>query len=119
MEVVTSADATLHPIPVNRVSSSSTTKITYRELDVWIPKYNIGFEYQVLLMARSYKCHTHTIKDPHHYFTSHYGSTTLTEYMERDKEKISLAHLYNITLINVPFWWDFSIERYMMVDGVV
>eukprot|EP00026_Physarum_polycephalum_P001669 Phypoly_transcript_01671.p1 GENE.Phypoly_transcript_01671~~Phypoly_transcript_01671.p1 ORF type:complete len:1064 (+),score=159.93 Phypoly_transcript_01671:260-3193(+) len=64
------------------------------EIDVYLPEIGLGFEYQ----------------DPHHYFHTSYGSSTLTEYQARDKHKQELAKTKNITIINVPFWWDWSVD---------
>jgi len=41
------------------------------EIDIYLPELHLGFEYQ----------------EQHHYFTSHYGTTTLAEYQERHKRK--------------------------------
>eukprot|EP00026_Physarum_polycephalum_P003145 Phypoly_transcript_03154.p1 GENE.Phypoly_transcript_03154~~Phypoly_transcript_03154.p1 ORF type:complete len:822 (-),score=127.19 Phypoly_transcript_03154:90-2411(-) len=64
------------------------------ELDVYLPDYKLGFEYQ----------------DPHHFFNSSYGAYTLSEYKRRDKVKQEQAEKLGITLINVPFWWDWNVE---------
>eukprot|EP00026_Physarum_polycephalum_P002177 Phypoly_transcript_02182.p1 GENE.Phypoly_transcript_02182~~Phypoly_transcript_02182.p1 ORF type:complete len:962 (+),score=179.47 Phypoly_transcript_02182:307-2886(+) len=62
------------------------------EIDVYLPKLKLGFEYQ----------------DPHHYFHAHFGSSTLQEYQERDQRKKKIADYRGITIINVPFWWNWD-----------
>eukprot|EP00026_Physarum_polycephalum_P003067 Phypoly_transcript_03076.p1 GENE.Phypoly_transcript_03076~~Phypoly_transcript_03076.p1 ORF type:complete len:846 (+),score=126.53 Phypoly_transcript_03076:232-2538(+) len=64
------------------------------EIDVYLPDYKLGFEYQ----------------DPHHYFQSRYGKATLEEYQKRDKMKREQAEEQGITLIDIPFWWDWNIN---------
>eukprot|EP00026_Physarum_polycephalum_P002917 Phypoly_transcript_02926.p1 GENE.Phypoly_transcript_02926~~Phypoly_transcript_02926.p1 ORF type:complete len:773 (+),score=149.17 Phypoly_transcript_02926:98-2416(+) len=63
------------------------------EIDVYIPTLRIGFEYQ----------------DPHHYFHIRtYGTSTLAEYQKRDIVKMKVSHEKGITIINIPFWWDWN-----------
>eukprot|EP00026_Physarum_polycephalum_P000781 Phypoly_transcript_00782.p1 GENE.Phypoly_transcript_00782~~Phypoly_transcript_00782.p1 ORF type:complete len:944 (+),score=105.33 Phypoly_transcript_00782:1215-4046(+) len=64
------------------------------EIDIFLPSLNLGFEYQ----------------DPHHYFDKHYGSYTLSEYQDRDKRKQVQAVRKGITIVNIPFWWDWNID---------
>eukprot|EP00026_Physarum_polycephalum_P001510 Phypoly_transcript_01512.p1 GENE.Phypoly_transcript_01512~~Phypoly_transcript_01512.p1 ORF type:complete len:1104 (+),score=195.39 Phypoly_transcript_01512:246-3314(+) len=64
------------------------------EIDVYLPDYKLGFEYQ----------------DPHHYFHTNYGKVALTEYKERDKMKKEYSHKKGITLLSIPFWWDWKPE---------
>lgn len=48
------------------------------------------------------------MKEQHHYFESTYAKTmTLKQIKERDKMKMQQAQEKGITLICVPFWWDF------------
>lgn len=81
------------------------------EIDVYLPEYRLGFEYQVS-QATSFPP-SNRIKDPHHYFQSSYGTYTLAEYQERDKRKQTMAIEKGITIINVPFWWDWEINRFV------
>eukprot|EP00026_Physarum_polycephalum_P003134 Phypoly_transcript_03143.p1 GENE.Phypoly_transcript_03143~~Phypoly_transcript_03143.p1 ORF type:complete len:818 (+),score=151.04 Phypoly_transcript_03143:58-2511(+) len=65
------------------------------EIDVFLPEISLGFEYQ----------------DPHHYFNSvYFGDVPLQERQHRDSLKQSSSESKGITIINVPFWWDWSIE---------
>lgn len=81
------------------------------EVDAYLPEMKLAFEYQ----------------DPHHYFHSNYGNYSLTEYLyryprteiiehqryqKRDEVKQKQLEQKGITLIQVPFWWDWSLERY-------
>lgn len=59
------------------------------EIDTFIPKLNIGFEYQ----------------GKHHYEDSPMIGS-LDMYQQRDTEKYSLCKEYNISLILIPYWWD-------------
>lgn len=54
------------------------------------------------------------MQDPHHYFHTVYGATELNLYQERDNEKQERAAAKGITIINVPFWWDWNMDRYAL-----
>lgn len=71
-----------------------SSKGTFLEVDIFLPRLHLGFEYQ----------------DPHHYFHSTYGAHTLAEYQSRDAEKHRQAKEKGLTIINVPFWWDWNPE---------
>jgi hypothetical protein len=62
------------------------------ELDIWIPKFHIGFEYQ----------------DDYHYVLTPRSKTNevLEKIQERDKLKLELMKTRGYTLIYVPYWWD-------------
>lgn len=60
------------------------------------------------------QCFTYE-QDPHHYFQSNYGVFTLSEYQSRDVEKHKLASEKGITLIDIPFWWEWDAERQAMI----
>eukprot|EP00026_Physarum_polycephalum_P003700 Phypoly_transcript_03714.p1 GENE.Phypoly_transcript_03714~~Phypoly_transcript_03714.p1 ORF type:complete len:765 (+),score=114.78 Phypoly_transcript_03714:31-2325(+) len=64
------------------------------EIDIYLPALKLGFEYQ----------------DAYHFFHSSYGATTLEAYQARDKLKAQLASERGITLIYVPFWWDWNVQ---------
>eukprot|EP00026_Physarum_polycephalum_P002322 Phypoly_transcript_02328.p1 GENE.Phypoly_transcript_02328~~Phypoly_transcript_02328.p1 ORF type:complete len:917 (+),score=144.55 Phypoly_transcript_02328:40-2790(+) len=65
------------------------------EIDIFYPDLQLGFEYQ----------------DPHHYFTVTFGAMALSEYHKQDALKQKQAKEKGITLINIPFWWDWSLDR--------
>eukprot|EP01118_Nematostelium_gracile_P014074 TRINITY_DN5417_c0_g1_i1.p1 TRINITY_DN5417_c0_g1~~TRINITY_DN5417_c0_g1_i1.p1 ORF type:complete len:333 (+),score=55.76 TRINITY_DN5417_c0_g1_i1:286-1284(+) len=63
------------------------------ELDVYIDQFSIGFEYQ----------------GQHHFReTFVFGKKKDTE--NRDKFKLGVCKSIGITLIQVPFWWDYSVH---------
>lgn len=67
------------------------------ELDLWIPKYLIGFEFQ----------------GEHHFYNlaEAFGpSGTAGLYSERDLLKSSLCQMRGITLITIPYWWDGNVD---------
>lgn len=39
---------------------------------------------------------------------------SLAEIQERDRKKIAQAEKLSITLIRIPFWWDFREDRYIL-----
>lgn len=63
------------------------------ELDIWIPLYRIGLEYQ----GEQHYNNLDGAFGPG-------GASSL--YSERDKMKQSLCAVYGITLIQIPYWWD-------------
>ena len=65
------------------------------ELDLFLPEKNLAFEYQ----------------GEHHYqdipaFAPH------RQYVERDHQKRMVCEKSGITLVEVPYWWDFETERF-------
>jgi len=63
------------------------------QLDIWIPQYNLAFEYQ----------------GAHHYFDSYeaFGPVSSASlYFNRDKQKKHLCYEKGITFIEIPYWWD-------------
>ncbi len=63
------------------------------EFDIFLPKENIAFEYQ---------------GEQHYADLYHIG--TLWQQKQRDKEKRKACKEREITLIEVPFWWDEQIS---------
>lgn len=50
--------------------------------------------------------------EQHHYFEGQYSQLlSLTEIQKRDASKVTQAKNTGITLIPVPFWWDYKKER--------
>jgi hypothetical protein len=70
---------------------SSQTCIT---LDIYVPHFNLAFEYQ---------------GEHHYYFNKLYGYTNRQQ--ERDEVKRQLCYAAGITLIEVPHWWNFDKYR--------
>eukprot|EP00026_Physarum_polycephalum_P002429 Phypoly_transcript_02435.p1 GENE.Phypoly_transcript_02435~~Phypoly_transcript_02435.p1 ORF type:complete len:884 (+),score=75.70 Phypoly_transcript_02435:120-2771(+) len=64
----------------------------YMEFDMWIPKYDLCFEFQ----------------DSHHYTTTWYYQATKTQIQKKDKTKKEAAQKLGMTLVHVPYWWDGS-----------
>eukprot|EP00026_Physarum_polycephalum_P002873 Phypoly_transcript_02882.p1 GENE.Phypoly_transcript_02882~~Phypoly_transcript_02882.p1 ORF type:complete len:833 (+),score=72.23 Phypoly_transcript_02882:121-2619(+) len=86
----------LFPHDKTYVDSKKQLKIKYPfsgkhlELDVWIPKKNIGFEFQ----------------DLYHYVTTWYAQHTLDHIHQKDAIKKESVEQMGITLVFVPCWWD-------------
>lgn len=57
---------------------ATINKTVYCELDIWLPKFKLGFEYQVSGLV---KCMLTCLQDRHHYATTWFGSCTVGEYL--------------------------------------
>lgn len=72
---------------LTRISKNSV------QLDIFIPKYNLGFEYH----------------GEHHYKDiPAFGHLDMQQ--TRDNEKIALCEKYNVKLIVIPYWWDGELD---------
>jgi hypothetical protein len=89
--------------PSMDIQSNVRSVLPSLEIDIFIPQIKLGFEYN----------------ESHHYFTSHYGKLTLLEYQEKDQRKKERMREKGITLITIPFWWDFKQERYIVAHLLV
>jgi hypothetical protein len=65
------------------------------ELDIWIPRLNLAFEFQ----------------EAHHYKATQFTYQPVSTIETRDILKQLGAPQQGITLITVPFWWDRTPER--------
>ncbi len=63
------------------------------ELDIYIPSLSLAFEYQ---------------GEQHYHRNTLFGDPQLIR--SRDEEKKQLCKEANITLIEIPFWWDYNIQ---------
>jgi hypothetical protein len=61
------------------------------QLDVYLPNERLAFEYQ----------------GQQHYYNVH-ALGTLWLQREKDKEKREACEQHGITLIEIPYWWDFK-----------
>lgn len=43
----------------------------------------------------------------------------MQRFKERDKRKAELAEKKGLTLIFVPFWWDWNVDRYMILIKLI
>eukprot|EP00026_Physarum_polycephalum_P002139 Phypoly_transcript_02143.p1 GENE.Phypoly_transcript_02143~~Phypoly_transcript_02143.p1 ORF type:complete len:817 (+),score=78.77 Phypoly_transcript_02143:221-2671(+) len=64
------------------------------EVDVWIPRLHLGFEFQ----------------DPYHYSTTWYSHKTLACIKSKDDLKHESMRVNGATLIPIPCWWDATPE---------
>eukprot|EP00026_Physarum_polycephalum_P001040 Phypoly_transcript_01041.p1 GENE.Phypoly_transcript_01041~~Phypoly_transcript_01041.p1 ORF type:complete len:1163 (+),score=140.56 Phypoly_transcript_01041:229-3717(+) len=62
----------------------------YFELDVWIPDFNLSFEFQ----------------DAYHYTSTWYSHIPLETLRQKDIRKQKTVENGGVTLITVPCWWD-------------
>eukprot|EP01126_Amoeba_proteus_P021660 TRINITY_DN2203_c0_g4_i4.p1 TRINITY_DN2203_c0_g4~~TRINITY_DN2203_c0_g4_i4.p1 ORF type:complete len:240 (-),score=37.66 TRINITY_DN2203_c0_g4_i4:11-730(-) len=67
------------------------------ELDIYVPNYNLAFEYQ---------------GEQHYFNLSHiFGiHASLPHYQRRDQIKQKLCLEANISLIYIPYWWDHKLS---------
>lgn len=74
------------------------------ELDLWIPQYRIGLEYQGMVFQENRL--EYSLSGEHHYFNlnSAFGSNGTSTYLERDLVKASFCEKHGITLVNIPYW---------------
>jgi hypothetical protein len=63
------------------------------ELDIFLPNERLAFEYQ-----------------GQHHYADVYGLGNYWDRMRRDTEKKNTCKESGITLIEIPFWWDGSLE---------
>lgn len=72
------------------------------ELDVFVPDFNLAFEYQGFFKLKV------KVQGEQHYSPIYHMSTDHLQLVQRDEEKRNACENANITLIEVPYWWDFS-----------
>eukprot|EP00026_Physarum_polycephalum_P016188 Phypoly_transcript_17046.p1 GENE.Phypoly_transcript_17046~~Phypoly_transcript_17046.p1 ORF type:complete len:175 (+),score=13.61 Phypoly_transcript_17046:15-539(+) len=67
----------------------------YVELDIWLPKYELCFEFQ----------------DSYHYVATWYSHKRLNEVRHKDDYKKNAVHTMGMSLVDVPCWWDGTLEK--------
>lgn len=72
------------------------------ELDIFVPAFSIAFEYQGEVFLCVYSCNLQR----HFFDNTLHGVTSETKL--RDSEKAKLCAQHGITLIQIPYWWNFS-----------
>lgn len=68
------------------------------ELDIWIPSFNLAFEFQGLYLQSL------MLLGIHHYRESF--NKALSVQRARDSSKKDACNSRGITLIEIPYWWD-------------
>jgi len=90
------------------------------ELDIFAPSLHLAFEFQVSYSSLSFLllyilAAAHAVvclQERHHYTTvDRYATRTLESVQKRDEAKKEAATQKGITLVVVPCWWDYRIER--------
>jgi hypothetical protein len=64
------------------------------ELDIWIPELSLAFEYQGI----------------QHYRISNVFESEFLRIQRNDMEKKKACQYHGITLISIPYWWDYTIS---------
>lgn len=83
---------------ISDIRKFSTRQTT--ELDIWIPKYKLAFEYNGILMFMYWD----SLAGPHHYRV--FFNAEISQQIARDNERRNMCKQLGITLIEVPYWWD-------------
>lgn len=67
------------------------------ELDIFLPKLNLAFEYN---------------GHQHYHYNALWGQS---EAMQEDAIKFNLCSAAGITLIQIPYWWDYSLREVIKI----
>ena len=88
------------------------------EIDCYLPNFNLGFEFQVCFVSSALLSFSRFIlvkltltKEQQHYFHVNRGKESLFATQERDREKQELCEQKGITLLTIPFWWNYDKAR--------
>ena len=83
------------------------------ELDIFVAPLSLAFEYQGNLRTIAIGMKTQLLSLGEHHYQSHHLFGTAHIQQLRDEEKRLACTNCGITLIEVPFWWDRSLESLM------
>jgi len=76
------------------------------QLDVFVPKFLLAFEYQVFLGF----CSTNWCQKGEQHYSDIYPLGGMLENELRDAEKRAVCESAGICLIEIPYWWDLTKE---------